>query len=260
MLGKRIMQALLLTMVVAAPAAAQDNDFSWRKALPAGQTIEIKGVNGGIRVTAASGNQVEVVASKSAKRSDPSSVKIEVVEHAGGATICAVYPTPRGERANECQPGAKGRSNVRNNDTTVEFEIRVPRGVLFTGRTVNGNVRASGVTADVFTSTVNGNVRIETTGLAEASTVNGSIDVAMGRTNWTDDLSFSTVNGGITLLLPASLQTEVSASTVNGSLSSDWPMTVKGRWGPKRMNGTIGSGGRELSLSTVNGDIELRRN
>ena len=260
MFGTRLMRAVLLTMVLAAPAAAQDDSFSWRKAIPAGKAIEIKGVNGGIRVTAATGNQVEVVASKSAKRSDPSSVRIEVVEHADGATICAVYPTPRGERDNECLPGARGRSNVRNNDTSVAFEVRVPRGVLFTGRTVNGSVRASGLTADVMTSTVNGDVRVETTGLAEASTVNGSIDVTMGRANWTDDLSFSTVNGGITLLLPANLQTEVSASTVNGSLTSDWPMTVKGRWGPKRMNGTIGSGGRELSLSTVNGDIELRRN
>jgi hypothetical protein len=51
----------------------------------------------------------------------------------------------------------------------------------------------------------------------------------------------------------------VSASTVNGALSSDWPMTVRGRFGPRRMNGKIGAGGRELALQTVNGDIELRR-
>ena len=105
-----------------------------------------------------------------------------------------------------------------------------------------------------------GSVRVATTGLARASTVNGSVTISMGRANWADELEFSTVNGSITLELPASLEAVVSASTVNGSFYSDWPMMVRGKWGPKRVNGTIGNGGRELALSTVNGDIELRKN
>lgn len=250
--------ALALVLVASGQAAAQD--WSWNKAVPAGRAIEIKGVNGDIEAVAASGNQVQVVARKSARRSNPDDVRIEVVEHAGGVTICAVYPTPSGSRPNECLPGANGRSSTRNNDVQVDFEVRVPRGVLFTGKTVNGDVEATGLTADADVSTVNGSVRVETTGLAEASTVNGSITASMGRANWTDTRSFKTVNGGITLELPDDLNAEVSASTVNGSLSSDWPMTVTGKWGPRRMRGKIGNGGRELALETVNGNIELRRN
>jgi hypothetical protein len=254
---KRATLALLFTLTASATASAQD--WSWRKVVAAGRAIEIKGINGDVTATAASGNQVEVIARKSAERSDPDDVRIEVVEHADGVTICAVYPTPRGERENECLPGARGRSSSRNNDVEVDFEIRVPRGVLFTGRTVNGSVRATGLTADAKVSTVNGSVRVNTTGLAEAKTVNGSITVRMGRTNWSESLSFQTVNGAITVEMPDGLNADVSASTVNGSLSSDWPMTVRGKWGPKRMNGKIGNGGRELALETVNGDIELRR-
>lgn len=258
MFTKRASLVLLFTLVAALPAAAQDT-WNWRKAVAAGRAIEIKGINGDVSATAASGDQVEVIARKSGQRSDPDDVKIEVVEHAGGVTVCAVYPTPSGERANECLPGARGRSNNRNNDVEVDFEVRVPRGVLFTGRTVNGSVRANGMTADVKASTVNGSVRVATSALAEASTVNGSITVSMGRTNWNETLEFATVNGGITVEMPGDLNADVSASTVNGSLSSDWPMTVRGRWGPKRMNGKIGTGGRELALQTVNGDIELKR-
>jgi hypothetical protein len=254
---KRATLALLFTLTASATASAQD--WSWRKVVAAGRAIEIKGINGDVTATAASGNQVEVIARKSAERSDPDDVRIEVVEHAAGVTICAVYPTPRGERENECLPGARGRSSSRNNDVEVDFEIRVPRGVLFTGRTVNGSVRATGLTADAKATTVNGSVRVNTTGLAEAKTVNGSITVRMGRTNWSESLSFQTVNGAITVEMPEGLNADVSASTVNGSLSSDWPMTVRGKWGPKRMNGKIGNGGRELALETVNGDIELRR-
>ena len=258
MFAKRAALALAVTLVTVTTASAQDT-WSWRKALAAGKAIEIKGINGDVTATAASGNQVEVVARKSAERSDPDDVRIEVVEHEDGVTICAIYPHRSGDRPNECLPGARGRSSNHNNDVEVDFEVRVPRGVRFTGRTVNGGVRASGLTADAKASTVNGSVRVTTTGLAEASTVNGSITVAMGRTNWTDNLSFKTVNGQITVEMPGNLNADVSASTVNGSLSSDWPMTVRGRWGPKRMNGKIGSGGRELDLETVNGDIELRR-
>ena len=250
-------QALALGVVLAAPAVAQD--WSWRKAIPAGQAIEIKGINGDITATAASGSEVEVIARKSGRRSDPSSVTIEVVEHAGGVTICAMYPNPSGRQQNECLLGARGRSNNQNNDVNVDFEVRVPRGVLFTGRTVNGGLRAEGITADVQASTVNGSVRVSTTGIAEATTVNGSIKVRMGRADWRNDLAFSTVNGGILLEVPGELNADVRAGTVNGSLASDWPMTITGRWSPRRMIGKIGAGGRELRLETVNGDIELRR-
>jgi hypothetical protein len=256
MLNKHFVYAFLLASVAAAPAAAQDT-WNWRKVIPAGRAIEIKGINGNVVATAATGSEVEVVARKSAERSDPADVTIEVVEHEGGVTICAMYPSR--ERENECLPGARGRSNSRDNDVQVDFEVRVPRGVLFTGKTVNGRVRATGMTADVIATTVNGSVNVSTTGLAQASTVNGGITVRMGRANWTNDLKFATVNGGITIELPGDLHADVSASTVNGALSSDWPMTVRGRWGPKHMNGKIGNGGRELSLETVNGDIELRR-
>src|SRR2546430_3922447 len=41
------------------------------------------------------------------------------------------------------------------------------------------------------------------------------------RSNWTDGVEFTTVNGGITLDLPSDLSTEVRASTVNGDLRSE---------------------------------------
>jgi hypothetical protein len=250
--------AVVATTLIATPALAQET-WTWRKAVPAGRMIEIKGINGDISATAASGSEVEVVAKKSAKRSDPDEVKFEVIEHDGGVTICAVYPPGRNRQPNECRAGDKGRMNSQNNDTNVAWEVRVPRNVMFAGRTVNGAVRASGLTADASAHTVNGSVRVATTGLARASTVNGSITVRMGRANWSDELSFATVNGSIVLELPPSFEANVEASTVNGSFHSDWPLEVRGRFGPKRVSGKVGNGGRDLELATVNGDIELRK-
>jgi DUF4097 and DUF4098 domain-containing protein YvlB len=55
------------------------------------------------------------------------------------------------------------------------------------------------------------------------------------------------------------MSAEVKAQTLNGDISSDFPITVMGRKSRRELNGTIGSGGRELSLKTVNGSIRLRR-
>jgi hypothetical protein len=242
------------------PAAAQSPDFRWHGRLAAGKRVEVKGVNGDVRAVFTSGSEVQVTATKHSRRSDPDDVKIEVMEHEGGVTICAVYPTPRRARQeNICEVGDRWHSSNEDNDVVVDFEVQIPAGVKFDGRTVNGEMSAEGLKADVRASTVNGSVRVTTTGLAEASTVNGSVYVEMGRADWSNDLEFSTVNGSVTLILPAQLNAEVRASSVNGDLMTDYPMMVTGRFGRRRMQGTIGSGGRSLSLSTVNGEIRLRK-
>ena len=85
------------------------NDFRWSGQIQRGRSIEIKNINGQVDAVLAPGNQVEVVARKHGRRSDPASVEIMVIEHGEGVTICAVYPTPRdARRPNECRPGGGG--------------------------------------------------------------------------------------------------------------------------------------------------------
>lgn len=250
--------AALALLAAPAPSAAQD--FHWTGTLSPGNRIEIKGVNGAIRAMAASGNEAVVDARKTARRSDPDEVRIVAVPFDGGVTICAVYPTGRRARAeNSCEPGDRWHSNTDDNDVVVDFRVHVPAGVVFDGETVNGDVEAQGLKADARVRTVNGSVDVSTTGIAQATTVNGSIRAAMGRADWSDGMRFSTVNGSITLTLPPDLSADVQAQTVNGELESDFPLTVTGRFGPRRFHGTIGNGGRALDLKTVNGSIILRK-
>jgi hypothetical protein len=237
---------------------SQDN-FRWQGRVAQGSVIEIKGVNGSIRAEGSSGSEVEVVAIKKARRSDPNSVRIQVVEHGGGVTICAVYPSSDSSRPNVCGAGREGRSSVHNNDVQVDFTVRVPVGVRFQGRTVNGEVEATSLGADVEVSTVNGSAHVSTTGHAQASTVNGEIVATFGRADWTQPLEFETVNGSITLSLPATTNMELEAETLNGDITTDFPMTVQGRFSKRHVSGTIGSGGRQLSLKTVNGSIQIKR-
>lgn len=255
------MRHFALAVVAAAlpwTAFAFQADFSWSGTLNPGQTLEIKDVNGSIRAERAAGNVIEVTARKTAHRSDPASVRIEVATTSDGVTICAVYP---GDDASyDCQGGHRGRnSDNRDNDVVVDFAVKVPAGVHFAPKTVNGSVTATSLGSNVDASSVNGNIKVSTSGLVHATTVNGSIDAAMGVASWSDTLKFSTVNGSIDLTLPRGLNADVRATSVSGDVASDFPMTLSGAIGGKHLNGRIGVGGRELKLSTVNGGITLHQ-
>jgi hypothetical protein len=245
----------------AAPGAEpqrQGAEFRLREPLAAGRNLQIRGINGNVSAEPAAGGEFEVVAVRRARKSDPDEVRIEVVRHAEGVLVCAVYPNPGGE-PNTCELN-NSRSQVRDNDTTVNFTVRVPAGVHFQGQTVNGKVEAEGLSADVDAKTVNGSIKVSTRGLARAKTVNGSITAVLGRADWPSGLEFKTVNGGIDLTLPSNLSAQVEAKTLNGDISTDFPLTVTGSYSRRRLSGTIGGGGeRRLVLETVNGSVHIRR-
>jgi DUF4097 and DUF4098 domain-containing protein YvlB len=252
-------QTLFVSLLLTTAATAAQDDFSWRGALAPGQTIEVKGVNGNIRATETAGGEIELAADRHGRRNNPSEVRIEVVPHAAGITICAVYPSTDANKPNECKPGKEGRNNVRNNDVQVDFTVRVPKGVHLIAHTVNGGVDARGIQGDVSAHSVNGKIVVDAKGNVQAHTVNGGITAAMGDTSWAGTREFHTVNGGITVDLPITASTDFSATVVNGGIESDFPIMVKGKIDPRRLSGTLGHGGRELKLSTVNGSIKIRR-
>jgi hypothetical protein len=250
--------ALLLAAIPSPSAGQAGGPQSWRGAIAAGNVIEIKGVNGDITALAGSGNEVEVSAVMKGNRSNPAEVRLDIVPHGDGITICAMYPSPD-SRPNECQPGNGGRMNTRDNDVTVDFTVRVPAGVRFTGRTVNGAVSADGLTAAVKISTVNGDANFATSSFGDASSVNGSIHARLGSTAWTEALTFKSVNGSVNVDLPADASTDIKVTTVNGRISTAFPITVVGQVQRHRLNGTIGAGGRMLEVETVNGSVTLRK-
>ena len=235
-------------------SAERHETWNWSGTLAAGRTLEINGVNGAIVAEPASGDQIEVVAEKSSRKSDPAQVRIKVNQDSDGVTICAIYPGS----GSPCESFHLGMGS-RSNDVTVDFHVKVPAGVKFSANTVNGSIRARGLTGALRARTVNGECEISTAGPGEASTVNGSVHAEIGRFEAHDDLRFKTVNGSITLALPVTFDADLEGSTVNGEIDANFPVTVTGRWGPRHMNATLGRGGPKLSASTVNGSIHLAR-
>ena len=230
-------------------ARVEGQTFHWNQRMAPGRTLEIRGINGSIEAEIAPSAMAEVEARKTGRKSDPDGVKIEVVERRDGILICARYPRPDGE-LNDCEGD---HQEVRNNDVTVRFKVRVPAGVRLVSRTVNGGIDIRDLKSDVEATTVNGGIHVWTTGVASATTVNGS--------DLDDDLEFVSVNGRVLVEMPGNVNAEVRGSTVHGSIATDFPLQlqIRGRgYGSRRVGGTIGRGGHQLRLETVNGSIELR--
>ncbi len=237
---------LLALAISSVPATAQPSDFEWRGPIARGSFIEIRGINGNVRATPSTSGEVEVVAKVEGQES-ATSVAVQFMRHENGVTVCSVFP---GEKA--CRPLGDSGPGAR-----VNFTVRVPEGVTFLGSTVNGGVEAESLKSDVQAFTVNGQVRVSTTGTVQAKTVNGSIIASLLKPFWSKPPELSTVNGGIRLVLPPCASAALQAATKNGRIVTDFQ--AKGKVTDQEVNGRIGGGGSRLLLRTVNGTIELKR-
>jgi hypothetical protein len=254
-----------MTVIAALLAGCGDNDpmgpartaeeFDWTGAVAQGERIEINNISGDVRASFTSGSEVVVHAIRTGRKSDPASVTIEVVRHAEGVTICAVYPDVPGREPNECLPGLQGNMSTRDNDVNVEFTLSIPAGVEFVGRVMSGNVEADGLQSDAFVTTISGNVTVTTAGIAEATAVSGNINVTIGRADPGRPLAFRATSGNVTVRVPSNTNAEVLASTASGKVVSDFRLEGT----PTTKYGRLGSGGPNLWLSTFSGDVTLRQ-
>jgi Putative adhesin len=251
---------IAIYLALAAPiwAQQQGDTFHWTGKLAANQLLQIKNITGAIDAAGENGDTIDVTAVKSGP--DRDQVRVEVVQSGEGVSICAVYPG--GSCTGDGGMHSSGDSH-RDLKAKVDFTVKLPRNLRFNAATVNGRVQADNLGRPSKLATVNGSVDASSSSWVSASSVNGSVKVAMGSADWDGRLKLSSVNGSVTLELPGETNTDVRFSSVNGNLSTDFNIALQGNFeighGPRTLRGTIGNGGRELDVSTVNGSLNIRK-
>src|SRR3954452_19243760 len=153
----RFLPTAALLATIALPAAGQDRQsdtFNWSGRVPAGRWIRIRNLSGSITVGPATGDNVEVIATKRWRRGDPNDVRIETKKFGPGdesVLICALWGD--NSTCDEHQYSTRGnrrdRGRDNNNDVNVEFRVLVPRGVKVGVNTINGAVTDDGATSQV---------------------------------------------------------------------------------------------------------------
>jgi hypothetical protein len=242
---------------------AGDSNWSWQGDVAAGQWIRVRNTNGTVRVEPGTAREVEVRATKRWKGRRPQEVSFVAERSGSDVTVCALWGS--GDDCDSRERHGDGRAWWRRlffprNSVSVDFVVRVPAGVKVEASSVNGAVTIDGATSDVVAETVNGAIKARTlSGALTAETVNGAISATIDSLVSTGDISLETVNGAVALELPEQVDAVVEMSTVNGRLVTDYPITVTGKISPKELKATIGQGGRQIKLETVNGNATIRR-
>lgn len=271
-------------LAIAAPAASAQQEYGregttwrWDGRVENGRWMQVFNVNGSVEFGPSSDNMVHLVAEKRSNGRGMDDIHYEVVQENGNVTICAIW-----NDNSRCEDGGyqslrRNNENNRNN-TTVKFTVLVPKGLRVGANSVNGAVSVRDVGAEVRARTVNGGVEVRNAGgrvransvngtvdvntavgPVSAETVNGNVEARMTSLEGNDPMDFKTVNGSVTIIVPARFDADFRFDTVHGGIDSDFPMTLTGRFGPRHARGTIGAGGRDIRASAVNGSIELRK-
>jgi hypothetical protein len=237
--------AIASLVAIASPTSRSNvlmiqEETRWHGWVPSGQVVEVNNIHGNVRAEPASGDEIEVIAIKRGL-SDPAQVTIEVVEHKGGVTICAVYPSADSSHPFDCRPSHGGGFRLASttesltrirwdnggggdmmaNDLRVDFVVRLPKRLRFIGRTVDGDVSAHLLEQDV-----------------EAHSVLGDVNVDIN----------------------ASPGAEVHAASAKGQISSEFPLSLRCNSSHGMLaSGRVGRSHRILRLKTDTGDIHLVR-
>lgn len=212
--------------------------------------ITVENVNGDIDIQTWDRNEILIEGEKSAKTDEELKlIDLTIDLKESNAAIKVRLPKRSGLFSN----------NIR---ASVSFKITVPATVALEKiAVVNSSVRIKGVRGSVNAESVNGRVSAHNlAGNVKLETVNGEIVAEVSSVIAGQRLSFQTVNGAITVNLPADTGADTHASVVNGSIDCDFPLTVQGRIVGKKLSGKIGDGRATLSAESVNGSIRFKKN
>ena len=263
-------------------ALAQGPDFSWSGELGSGKRLTVRNVIGDIRIEPASGASASVTGVRKAGRhGDPKDVEIRQVRTGDGITICVVYPGSRND-GEDCDSHGGGRGDRwENNDTQVDFTVRLPSGVALTAATVTGDVKGHGLRGGVEARSVSGDVLLDdvTGPVVEAQSVSGDLTLDGVRADEvtahtvSGDVEFSgdirprgdydlkSLSGDVVMRIPRNAGAEVTGSTFSGDFRSSFGITTRAtsrHTGSQRIDGTIGDGSARIRVESFSGDVAIR--
>lgn len=155
---------------------------------------------------------------------------------------------------------ADGPSSDGNESWAVHFYIGVPRRTDLTLEVYNGPLAVEEVSGRMALSSRNGPLSLQAiSGDVRARVRNGPLTVSLTGTRWEGaGLDAETMNGPVTLDIPARYSARLETGTTNGPMVIDYPMTLQGRI-DRHITTTLGDGGATVRVVTTNGPLRVRK-
>ncbi len=252
-----------------------------------GREIEVDNIFGSIEVTGSEGVDVELVVDKTIRAKAQENLQkakeeviLDISQKDGGILFYVDGPFRSGEdgeRGRRSRYYGTRRSHWRDPGYVVEFDfkLRIPRKTsVFLKTVTDGPVKVENIEGDFEVENVNGGIEMSRIdGSGEAVTVNGGVKIVFAR-NPGKACSLKTVNGRLEVVLPENARADFRLKTFNGEGFSDFPVTYLPAEAPEqsRENGKFvyrrggfqglrvgGTGGPEIRMETLNGDIYINK-
>ncbi len=170
---------------------------------------------------------------------------------------------------------SSGRSPFSQADVVIQVptqtsvSVNAMLGYSITIENVSGEIEANNMNGQVTITNVSGSVM--------AHSMNGKIQASMSSVTPDKAMSFSTMNGGIDVTLPASIKANVKLKTDHGDIFTDFDIKLDATAQPPQVednrkkggryrvqfdrgtSGTINGGGPEIQFTTFNGSILIHK-
>jgi hypothetical protein len=171
------------------------------------------------------------------------------------------------------------RINANSVSRYVELTVQVPRGTSLQLKSVNSReMIVENVEGDIEANCTNGRVVLNNvSGSVVAHSLNGGIIATLNKVTGDKPMSFSTLNGNIDVTLPADVKARMKFKSDHGEVFTDFDVKTEpapkssveesrdGNRGRYRINvdravyGTVNGGGPEISFTSLNGKIYVRK-
>ncbi|HYP53334.1 MAG TPA: hypothetical protein VEQ42_07325 [Pyrinomonadaceae bacterium] len=216
--------------------------------LAAGARVEVRGINGPVRVEAVDSDSAEVhVVRRARDRADLERHKI-IIENTPDEGLVV-----RGEKID----GPEWWKLWSGGEVRTEVTMKVPRRAEVKAKGINGSVSLGEFDGAVRVSGVNGRVEIgRSVGTAEVSGVNGGVTLGVARLTG-DGLTVKGVNGGVKIRVADNLNADLEVKGMNGSIDVNVPNVKEEERGRSSLRARIGSGGPMITVKGVNGGLRL---
>jgi len=146
--------------------------------------------------------------------------------------------------------------DVRVSTSNGDIRASDVEGPLF-ARTGSGAIEIARVSGDVDVGALRGHVKIEDAGgRVAARSAQGSLEVGFAEGNESGG-KLQTMKGGIRVTVDRRANLLVDAYATDGRVRTDLPVRVPGGSSDSKLKGSLGSGGRRLTLRSTGGPIAL---
>ncbi|MDQ3011249.1 MAG: DUF4097 domain-containing protein [Acidobacteriota bacterium] len=215
--------------------------------------VEIRGINGGVKIETGNTDTAEVLVVRSAKKREDlqqyHQVKVEVhdntllirVENDRKSIFSAIGSRPEGHQRVVLKLPRK-----------IDLELSGANGKIAIGE-IMGQLRMNGINGEIKATRIAGETEIH--GL------NGGLDASFAPLSG-NGIELGGINGNIDLHFEGEVNADLNAWGINGQINADLPNVQNknnDEAGRGRMKARIGTGGTQIRVNGVNGNVNLSK-